>query len=103
MKVTVAVLVVLAVSLFVFQAWGEESKFAGQTIDVTKMTCKELMGGNDNDRAVGFAYFHGFLAGKKNKQIIDVNVTSAQTDRVRDYCLSNPDSTVMDAFTKSAK
>jgi len=103
MKKKVAVLIVLGMFLVVFQAWGAESTFPGQKIDISKMTCKELMSGNDTDREVGIAYFHGFLAGKKNSHVVDVKTTSELTDKVKDYCLSNPASTVMDAFTKSGK
>jgi len=103
MKKKVAVMVVLGMLLVVLQAWGEESKYTGMKIDVTKMTCKDLMSGNDTDRAVVVSYFHGFLAGKKNSTVVDVDATSALSDKIRDYCLSNPTITVMDAFAKSAK
>jgi len=83
--------------IFVFSpALAEETTLTGTTLDIGKLTCKELMRGNDSDRDVGIAFYHGFLAGKTNSQV-------AKTERVTDYCLSNPTSTVMDAFTKSAK
>jgi hypothetical protein len=94
---------VLGVSLLALPAWGQEAKPAEQKLDIGKMTCKELMAGNDTDREVGLAYFHGFVAGTKNQQNLDINATAAQTDRVKDYCLSNPTSTVLDAFAKTVK
>ena len=103
MKKKVAMLVVLCMVFIAFQAWGAESITKGQTIDVTTMTCKDMMSGNDTDRSVVVTYFHGFLAGKKNSTVVDVDAASALSDKVRDYCLSNPTSTVMDAFTKSGK
>lgn len=103
MKKKVALLVVLGMVLVAFQAWGVESKSAGLKIDVTKLTCKEVMAGNDMDRAVNAGFFLGFFAGKENSTIIDVNAASAHTDRAMDYCLSNPKSTVMEAFTKTSK
>lgn len=103
MKKKVAVLVILVMVLVVFQAWCAESQFVDQKIDISKMTCKEMMSGNDADREVTTAFFHGFFAGKKNAPIVDVASTSDLSDKVRDYCLSNPTSTVMDAFTKAGK
>ncbi len=93
----------LAVALVVVPVSAEEGKPGENTINIGKMTCKELMSGNDTDREVGIAFFHGYLAGKKGNEIVDLPSTSALSDRVRDYCLSNPTSTVMDAFTKSAR
>lgn len=103
MKKKAAVLVVLTVSLFAFQAWGEESKLTGLKYDLTKMTCKELMSGNDMDRAIGLGVFHGFLMGRKNNTVADVPAMAVVSDEVTDFCLSNPNSTVMDAFTRTVK
>jgi len=96
-------LLVLGGVLVATVAWAEETTLTGTTLDIGKLTCKELMRGNDSDRDVGIAFYHGFLAGKTNNQVINIHDTGAKTERVRDYCLSNPTSTVMDAFTKSAK
>jgi hypothetical protein len=103
MKKKVVVMVVLGMLLAAFQAWGAEPTTADKKIDISKMTCKELMGGDDTDREVGTAFFHGFMAGKKDNTIVDVKKTSALSDKVKDYCLSNPTSTVMEAFKKSSK
>jgi HdeA/HdeB family len=84
-------------------AWGQQAKAAGMSIDIAKMSCKDLMSGNDADRDAGIAYYHGYFAGKKNSSVIDVRVLAEQTDRVTDYCLSNPNSAVVDAFAKTAK
>jgi hypothetical protein len=99
----VAVLVIMAVSLFVVPACLAESMKNPMKIDMSKTTCKDLMSGRDLDREVGIAYYHGFLAGEKNNRMLDVTAAATLTDKVRDYCLSNPTSTVMDAFTKNSK
>jgi len=79
------------------------SQFAEKTIDIRKMTCKTLMAGSDRDRAVGITFFHGYLAGKNANPIVDVTALSALSDRVADYCLSNPTSTVMTALAKASE
>ena len=98
-----AMLLVIGVVLAAVSAWAEEVKTSENTIDIGKMTCKQLMSGNDAEREVGLAFFHGYLAGKKNRQVVDLPAASALSDKVRDYCLSNPTGTVMDAFKKSDK
>lgn len=103
MKTRWIAVTVLAAALFVVPAWGAEPSSADKKIDISKMTCKELMGGDDTDREVGIAFFHGFMAGKKENTIVDVKKISVLSDKIRDYCLSNPTSTVMDAFKKSSK
>lgn len=82
--------------------WADQGTTQENTVDISKLTCKELMSGDDSDREVGMAFYHGFLAGKKNNQVLNVSEMGSTTDKVKDYCLSNPTSTVMDAFTKSA-
>lgn len=99
----VALLVLSAMVSIAFQASGADSKSSGGQIDIAKLTCKEAMSGNDMDRASTAAYFHGFLAGKKGSTVVDLDATSAHSNRVMDYCLSNPNSTVMEAFTKTSK
>lgn len=102
MKKKLALLVLVSALLFAFQAWGADSK-THKKVDIMKLTCKEVMGGNDRDRAVTGAYFLGFFAGKENSTTVDLDATSAHSSRVADYCLSNPKSTVMEAFTKTGK
>ena len=88
--------------LMAIPAWAGSSTVEG-TFDLMKLTCKELMRGNDSDREIGIAFYHGFLAGQKNEQTMDLHAASALTDAVKEYCLSNPTETVMSAFTKSKK
>lgn len=94
-------LLVLVAVLMAIPVWAGEMTIESK-IDIGKLTCKELMRGNDGDREIGIAFYHGFLAGKKNEQTIDLHGAYSLTDRVKDFCLSNPTETVMDAFAKSA-
>jgi len=104
MSVNKLVLVLfVGIALASVPTWAEEGKSHENTIDISKMTCKQLMSGNDVDREVGLAFFHGYFAGKKNQQTIDLPAASALSDKVRDFCLSNPTGTVMDSFIKLGK
>ena len=102
MKKTLALLVAFGVFPVAHQAWGADAP-ASRKIDIAKGTCKEVMAGSDMDRATNAGFFLGFLAGKANSTVIDLEVSAGHTDRATDYCLSNPTSTVMEAFTKTAK
>jgi hypothetical protein len=94
---------IIGVALAAVPAWSEEGKLSENAIDIGKLTCKELMSGSDIDREVGIAFFHGYMAGKKNQETIDLPAASARSDKVKDFCLSNPTSTVMDGFLKPDK
>ena len=97
-------LAILAGLLVAALAWGQEpASDAPRTVSVAKVTCKEMMAGDDMSRGAVLAYFHGYLAGKKSQEIADLTAMSSQSDRVSDYCLSNPTSTVMDAFAKASR
>ena len=82
-------------------AWAQPGKSPSLTIDITTLTCKELMAGNDDDREAGISYVHGYVAGKNDNTMINLGATGAHTDRFRDVCLTNPTITVIDAYTQS--
>jgi hypothetical protein len=86
------------VVFFAATAWSQEDTADVNQIRIKATTCKQLMGGNDLEREVGIAFYHGYLAGKNDSQSIDLPTTAAWTDRVREYCLMNPTSSVMEAF-----
>jgi hypothetical protein len=95
---------ILGAALVALPAWaGQPGMPAAQSLDLGKMTCKQLMRGNDADRDAGLAYFNGYFAGKRKSLIIDAKAMTELTDRVKDFCLSNPTSTVLDAFAKAEK
>ncbi|WP_163337610.1 HdeA/HdeB family chaperone [Desulfopila sp. IMCC35008] len=98
----VSLLVLGATMFMVMPVWASKPIFESK-IDISELTCKELMRGNNNDREIGLAFYHGFLAGKKNDHTVDLHAAFLLTDRVKDYCISNPTATIMEAFTKSLK
>ena len=81
--------------------WAQPGETPRLSINITTLTCKELMAGNDDDREAGISYLHGYMAGKNNNTMINLAATGAHTDRFRDVCLSNPTITVIDAYTQS--
>ena len=98
---------VFVLAVMFFLAWSptsaqDEEQFVDK-IEIGKMKCKELMAGSDSERDIGIAYYHGYMDGKKNVTTLDIAEASAVSDHVRDFCLSNPASTVMEAFAKLDK
>lgn len=102
MKKSLILVLVLGMSFIASQAWSKTSSSADRVVDIMKLTCKQAMSGDDMDRAATAAFFHGYLTAKNHSTVIDLDAASAQSNRVKEYCLSNPDSTVMEAFTKTA-
>ena len=96
-------LLALGIMLCTLPASAQDEKAPIRKIDLDKLTCKELMAGNDTDRDAGISFYHGYLAGRKNSTVIDLREIAEHTDRVRDYCLSNPTVTIMAAYAKTAK
>jgi len=92
---------VLGATLAATPVWSAEATGDAKTVDLGKLSCKDLMSGDDTDRSVTTAFFHGYFAGKKSVMTVNLQELSATSDKVKDYCLSNPTSTVMDAFAKS--
>jgi hypothetical protein len=97
------ILFVVGIALFAPPAWAAEEATPVNTIEIDELTCKQLMAGNDLERDVVIAYYHGIMDGKKQVGILDIPEASAISDEVRDYCLSNPTNTVMKAFEKFHK
>ena len=97
------IIFIVGIALCAPAAWAEEESTPGNTIEIDKLTCKQLMAGNDLERDVVIAYYHGLMDGKKKIEILDIQESSAISDEVRDYCLSNPTDTVMHAFEKFHK
>ena len=93
----------IGIALASAPAWAEEGKADDNMLDIEAMTCKQLMSGDDLDREVGLGFFHGYFDGKKGVKVVDLPKASAVSTFVRDYCLSNPASTLMEAFVKAGK
>ena len=96
-------LLALGIMLCTLPASAQDGKAPIRKIELDKLTCKDLMAGNDTDRDAGISFYHGYLAGKKNTTVIDLRAVAEHTDRVRDYCLSNPAATILAAYAKTAQ
>jgi hypothetical protein len=96
-------LVAAGTILCTLPSFAQAGKTTSLSLDITTYTCKELMAGNDDDREAGIAYVHGYMAGKNGIDMINVGAIGAHTDRMREFCLSNPTKGVIDAYQQSIK
>jgi hypothetical protein len=69
-------------------------------IDVTTIDCRTLlqMDGDDQDSTILF--FHGFMTAKNNESVILVDKLGEATDNVVNYCIDNPNDTLLNTFIK---
>lgn len=100
MKLTTALLICLgAASAWSLNATAE----IGPSVDLDQLSCKDLMAGDDTDREVGLSLYHGYFVAKQQVTHLDLGAMAQHSDRLRDYCLSNPKTPVMQAFSNTAK
>jgi hypothetical protein len=71
--------------------------------DLSTVTCKEIMGADDRERELSMAYMHGYINGKANRTTLDLDKNAAITDKVREYCLSNPTAKFSKTFENLSK
>ena len=61
------------------------------------------MGADDRGRELSMAYMHGYINGKANRTTLDLDKNAAITDKVREYCLSNPTAKFAKTFENLSK
>ena len=71
------------------------------SIDVSKITCDQVRSKIANPVAVAL-WLNGYYAGKRNETTIDVISLDRNAEKVSEYCLSNPDTTLMKAIESAA-
>lgn len=77
--------------LSVIQAQGQV------TIDVAKITCEQFRSYSITDPKNIALWLSGYYNGQRNNTIISASSFSENLDRLKDYCITNPTTTVMQA------
>ncbi len=72
---------------------SEETK-----VYLTQISCRELLKMPGEDRRLTLVFFHGFMSAKDNQMIVDRIQLREATDKITDYCIDNPDETLMNTF-----
>ena len=97
------IFLVIGIALAALPGWAEEERSVDKVVDINTLACKEVIGGSDRDREIALGFYHGYMAGKKKSNTINLIAMSDISDKVKDYCLSNPNHTIMEAFIKFSK
>jgi hypothetical protein len=87
-------------------AFAEEKKTdetPGVQYQIDKTTCRELLQMSGDSRDFSMIFMHGFMSGKKNELLFDAPTLTAATDVAVDYCINNPDNTLLSAFEVARK
>lgn len=84
-------------------AGAQTSQTSKSVRDLSTVTCKEIMGADDRERELSMAYMHGYINGKANRTTLDLDKNAAITDKVREYCLSNPTAKFAKTFENLSK
>jgi hypothetical protein len=72
-------------------------------VDLSTVTCKDIMSGDDRGRELAMAYMHGYLNGKAGGTTVELDKNAEITDKVRDFCLDNPSAKFAESFETLSK
>jgi acid stress chaperone HdeB len=67
------------------------------TIDVSKITCNQFALYKVSDPDTIAVWLYGYYSGKRGNTVVEVEQLKANTKKLRDYCLENPDTNLLDA------
>ena len=81
-------------------AQDASSQTDGPIIDLGSMTCRELLQMPGEEEENTLIFLHGFMSGKNNELMLDVQALTAVTDQVRNYCIDNPEEGLLSAFER---
>lgn len=70
------------------------------TVDLSKISCREVLKMPGEDKQFTFVFFHGLITGKNKQMTIDRIALREATDKITDYCIENPKASLMSAFEK---
>lgn len=70
-------------------------------IDITKVTCSDLMKASELDRAAAVMFFWGYAAAKAGVTSLKTGVVQTATQHLMSVCAKNPLETVLDAVNDS--
>ena len=80
---------------------AQSSSSDDDTVDLKKLTCRELLKAEGEERTNLLIYMHGFMNGKKGEMIINPPVLTNVTDKVMDACIATPDQKLLGVFEKN--
>lgn len=67
------------------------------TIDVAKVSCRQFALYKVASPEKLAIWLHGYYSGKRGTTVVDVEALKANTKKLRDYCVQNPDIDLVEA------
>lgn len=67
------------------------------TIDVSKVSCEQFALYKVASPETLAIWVHGYYSGKQGNTVVDVETLKANMKKLRDYCVQNPDTPLLDA------
>ena len=86
--------ILLAMLLSIF---GISAVRAQQTIDVAKITCDQFLAGRVTDSRTLSIWLSGYYNGTRHNTVVNVSEFQKHSTDMMDYCISHPDTNLMDA------
>ena len=83
---------------------GEETtevEAPDSSVDITAITCRDLLLANAEDEVSITVFIQGYLSGKNGDIEIDSDALRAANDRSFEYCVDHPDDTLLTVFAES--
>jgi hypothetical protein len=68
------------------------------TVDLSTFDCRSLLTMNGEYRDNAVLFLHGYVSGQKKQTVIELGPIASTTDKIIDYCISNPDANALAAF-----
>jgi acid stress chaperone HdeB len=79
---------------------GPSQARAQVVLDVSKITCWQFATHKVADPKLIAVWISGFKKGKSGDTLVDTEKLDADAEKLRRFCISNPDMPVMDAVEK---
>jgi acid stress chaperone HdeB len=87
----------LMVAALLLAMLGGAGARAQVTVDVAKITCDQLTLYKITDPQNIALWLSGYYNAKRNNTVVDTQQLAANTQKIKQYCMLKPDSTVMQA------
>ncbi len=80
---------------------GAPAQDEGITIEIDKMTCREMLKMGGDERDFTMIFLHGFVSGARGETVFDGPALTAASDAVLDACIDAPEAPLLDTFSKA--
>ncbi|MGK7908909.1 MAG: HdeA/HdeB family chaperone [Synechococcus sp.] len=98
---SVSVLILSTSPVALAQDEPESSSDGGKMVDVTALTCRDLLLMDGDDEESATLFLQGYISGKNAEVTINTDAVRVATDRSIEQCIDEPDSTILSIFEQN--